>query len=86
MKKIAIYSRKSKETDTGESIKNQINICKEYFLRQYDQCTFEIFEDEGFSGGNTNRPAFKRMMQLAEHKQFDIIAAYKIDRIIASFI
>ena len=81
MKKIAIYSRKSKETDTGESIKNQINICKEYFLRQYDQCTFEIFEDEGFSGGNTNRPAFKRMMQLAEHKQFDIIAAYKIDRI-----
>ena len=81
MKKIAIYSRKSKETDTGESIKNQINICKEYFLRQYAKCTFEIFEDEGFSGGNTNRPAFKRMMQLAEHKQFDIIAAYKIDRI-----
>ena len=40
MKRIAIYSRKSKETDTGESIKNQINICKEYFLRQYDQCTF----------------------------------------------
>ena len=81
MKKIAIYSRKSKETDTGESIKNQINICKEYFLRQYNECIFEIFEDEGFSGGNTNRPAFKRMMQLAEHKQFDIIAAYKIDRI-----
>lgn len=81
MKKIAIYSRKSKETDTGESIKNQINICKDYFLRQYEKCHFEIFEDEGFSGGNTNRPAFKRMMQLAEHKQFDIIAAYKIDRI-----
>ncbi len=81
MKRIAIYSRKSKETDTGESIKNQINICKEYFLRQYDQCTFEIFEDEGFSGGNTNRPAFKRMMQLANYKQFDIIAAYKVDRI-----
>ncbi len=81
MKRIAIYSRKSKETDTGESIKNQINICKDYFLRQYEKCQFEIFEDEGFSGGNTNRPAFKRMMQLADHKQFDIIAAYKIDRI-----
>lgn len=79
--KIAIYSRKSKETDTGESIKNQIRMCKEYFTRQYDDCTFEIFEDEGFSGGNTNRPAFKRMMQLAKHKQFDIIAAYRIDRI-----
>lgn len=31
MKRIAIYSRKSKETDTGESIKNQINIVKSTF-------------------------------------------------------
>lgn len=79
--KIAIYARKSKETDTGESINNQINMCKDYFNRQYNDCTFEIFEDEGFSGGNINRPAFKRMMQLARHKQFDIITCYKIDRI-----
>ena len=79
--KIAIYARKSKETDTGESINNQINMCKEYFNRQYDNCTFELFEDEGFSGGNINRPAFKRMMQLARHKQFDIVTCYKIDRI-----
>lgn len=78
---IAIYSRKSKETDTGESIKNQIKMCENYFLRQYEDCKFEIFQDEGFSGGNTDRPAFKRMMNLAKHKQFDIIAAYKIDRI-----
>ena len=79
--KIAIYARKSKETDTGESINNQINMCKDYFNRQYNDCTFEVFEDEGFSGGNINRPAFKRMMQLARHKQFDIITCYKIDRI-----
>lgn len=79
--RIAIYSRKSKETDTGESIKNQIKMCKEYFLRQYANCTFEIFEDEGFSGGNINRPSFKRMMHLAKNEQFDIIAAYRIDRI-----
>lgn len=79
--RIAIYSRKSKETETGESIKNQIRMCKEYFTRQHDNCEFEVFEDEGFSGGNTNRPAFQRMMQLAKHKQFDIIAAYRIDRI-----
>lgn len=79
--RIAIYSRKSKETDTGDSIQNQIKMCKEYFNRQYDNCIFEVFEDEGFSGGNTNRPSFKRMMQLAKHKQFDIISCYKIDRI-----
>ncbi|MBM7835908.1 recombinase family protein [Clostridium sardiniense] len=79
--KIAIYSRKSKETDTGESIKNQINLCKNYFSNQYDNCNFETFIDEGFSGGNTNRPAFKRMMQFAKLKQFDIIGVYKVDRI-----
>lgn len=79
--KIAIYSRKSKETDTGESIKNQINMCKDYFNRQYDDCIFETFEDEGFSGGNINRPSFQRMMQLAKHKQFDVVTCYKIDRI-----
>ncbi|WP_195989620.1 recombinase family protein [Clostridium sp. D53t1_180928_C8] len=79
--KIAIYSRKSKETDTGESIQNQINMCMSYFKSQYEDCEFEIFEDEGFSGSNINRPAFKRMMQLARHKQFNIVACYKIDRI-----
>jgi len=79
--KIAIYSRKSIETDTGESIKNQINMCQDYFNRQYENCTFEVFQDEGFSGGNINRPSFQRMMELARIRQFDVIAVYKIDRI-----
>ena len=79
--RIAIYSRKSIETDTGESIQNQINMCKEYFNRQATDCTFEIFEDEGFSGGNTNRPSFQRMLTLIKMRQFDVITVYKIDRI-----
>ncbi|AUN19080.1 hypothetical protein B2H91_10730 [Clostridium botulinum] len=79
--KVAIYSRKSIETDKGESIKNQIEICKEYFLRRKSNVQFEIFEDEGFSGGNTNRPDFKIMMNRAKNNEFDIIACYKIDRI-----
>lgn len=79
--RIAIYSRKSVETDTGESIQNQIKLCKEYFKRQDPNCTFEIFEDEGYSGGNINRPSFQRMMELVKIKQFDIVAVYKIDRI-----
>jgi DNA invertase Pin-like site-specific DNA recombinase len=79
--RVAIYSRKSIETDTGESIKNQIAICKRYFQRENDECTFEIFEDEGFSGGNTNRPDFKRMMELVKATQFDAVAVYKLDRI-----
>lgn len=79
--RIAIYSRKSVETDTGESIKNQIIMCKRYFERNDEDCQFEIFEDEGFSGSNINRPDFKRMMQLVKIKQFDVVAVYKVDRI-----
>lgn len=81
MLRIAIYSRKSVETDTGESVKNQIAICKQYFKRENEECKFEVFQDEGFSGSNINRPSFQRMMELAKIKQFDIIAVYKIDRI-----
>ena len=79
--RIAIYSRKSIETDTGESINNQIAICRRYFEREDQECKFEVFEDEGFSGGNTRRPDFQRMMELVKAKQFDVIAVYKVDRI-----
>lgn len=78
---VAIYSRKSLETDTGESIKNQITLCKEYFNRIDNNALFEVFEDEGFSGGNTNRPAFQLMLSKAKKKEFDAIVCYKIDRI-----
>ena len=33
MKKVAIYSRKSKYTGKGDSIENQIEMCKNYVLR-----------------------------------------------------
>ena len=67
--KIAIYSRKSKFTGKGESIGNQVDLCREYVRSTFgnawaDRCV--IFEDEGFSGGNINRPAFQRMMEKIE--------------------
>lgn len=79
MIRVAIYSRKSVLTDKGESIENQIKIIKTYFNNK--NVSFEIFEDEGFSGKNTNRPSFNRMMKMVEMKKFDIVAVYKLDRI-----
>ena len=84
MKKIAIYTRKSRMTDTGDSIGTQIKLVKDYFRNQ--ECEFEIFEDEGFSGGNTNRPAFQLMIEKVKSKKFDIVAVYKIDRIARNII
>ena len=83
---IAIYSRKSKFTGKGESIGNQIELCRNHIALQYGQEYLDndrvlVFEDEGFSGGNTNRPAFKKMMQAAEKREFKAIVVYRLDRI-----
>ena len=79
--KVAIYSRKSKFTGKGESIQNQIEICKDYLNTHFDIKQFTIYEDEGFSGGNTDRPEFQRMIQDAKLKKFDMLICYRLDRI-----
>jgi len=81
---IAIYSRKSKFTGKGESIGNQVELCKEYvrnmFGEEYvDRCV--VFEDEGFSGGNLKRPDFQRMMDDVRKHKFKAIIVYRLDRI-----
>lgn len=81
---IAIYSRKSKFTGKGESIGNQIDLCKEYIRVHYgDQSANQVivYEDEGFSGGNLNRPDFKKMMHAAQKHKFKAIVVYRLDRI-----
>lgn len=81
---IAIYSRKSKFTGKGESIGNQVELCKEYIQTHYPEVPQDhvlIYEDEGFSGGNLNRPDFKKMMDAARQKKFKAIIVYRLDRI-----
>ena len=81
---IAVYSRKSKFTGKGESIGNQIELCKDYIRREYGEewaegC--EVFEDEGFSGGDLKRPDFQRMMENVRKRRYQAIVVYRLDRI-----
>ena len=81
---IAIYSRKSKFTGKGESIGNQIELCKEYIRAHYGDDALDhlvVYEDEGFSGGNLNRQDFKKMMAAAKERKFKAIIVYRLDRI-----
>ena len=81
---IALYSRKSKFTGKGESIGNQVELGKEYVRVHFGDAAVDkivVYEDEGFSGGNLNRPAFKRMMDAAKKRQFKAIIVYRLDRI-----
>lgn len=85
-KRIAIYSRKSKFTGKGESIENQIELCRQY-IRAHDaggvgaaeECL--IYEDEGFSGGTLKRPQFSRMMGDARSGKISAVIVYRLDRI-----
>ncbi|APQ95694.1 recombinase family protein [Clostridium botulinum] len=78
--KAAIYSRKSKFTGKGESIENQVQMCIEH-AKTVGITEYEIYEDEGFSGGNTERPKFQKMLLDAKAKKFDVLICYRLDRI-----
>lgn len=82
--KVAIYSRKSKFTGKGESIENQIEMCREYIHTHFPEVRDEdisVYEDEGYSGKNTKRPQFQMMMEAERKEHFDIIIVYRLDRI-----
>ena len=79
-----IYSRKSKFTGKGESIENQIELCRQYIASHISPEAAEkalVYEDEGFSGGTLERPQFKRMMADSHKQQFAAIVVYRLDRI-----
>lgn len=78
---IAIYSRKSKFTGKGDSIENQIEMCTAYAKEHFKDCTILVYEDEGFSGKNSNRPEFQRLMQDIKSKKINILMCYRLDRI-----
>ena len=80
----AIYSRKSKFTGKGESIENQIEMCRQYIARSFGQERADsalVYEDEGFSGGSMKRPNFQRMMRDVHKGRIQTIVCYRLDRL-----
>ncbi len=78
---IAIYSRKSKLTEKGESIENQIDMCSEYAKAHFENTNILVYEDEGYSGGNIDRPQFKGLIEDIKAKKIDVLMCYRLDRI-----
>lgn len=84
-RKKAIYARKSKYTGKGESIENQIDTCKHYLKTYFDinitDDDIVVYNDEGYTGANTERPHFKEMMKAIKNNEIDTIICYRLDRI-----
>lgn len=84
-----IYSRKSVETGRGESIENQVQLCREHILAAFPQTGPEdiwVYEDEGFSGKTLERPQFRRMMTDLRREAPDFVVCYRLDRISRSVV
>lgn len=84
-RKIAIYSRKSKYTGKGESINNQIEICKRKLNFTFDNLDYNndviIYEDEGYTGFNVKRPAFQRLLKDIRSNKIKLVVYYRTDRV-----
>ena len=82
-RKIAIYARKSKLTETGKSIENQITKCKSYAELKFDAAGDDIlvYQDEGLSGFYSDRPQYVHMLQDIKANKIKAVICYKFDRI-----
>ena len=82
-KKAAIYCRLSKDDEqSGDSV--SIETQKMMLIKYCADNNFEIFDvyiDDGFSGLNFNRPAFKRLIQDLENGFFNIVITKDLSRL-----
>ncbi len=78
---IGIYTRKSIYSDKSDSTANQAAICREYAKNNYTVTSIIEYEDEGYTGANTNRPGYTQLMNDIHNKKIDALVCYKIDRI-----
>ena len=86
-KRCAIYTRKS--TDEGldqeyNSLEAQRDSALAFISSQRHEgwiANVDGYDDGGFSGGNTNRPALKRLLADVEDGRVDVVVVYKIDRL-----
>lgn len=81
-KKAAIYTRVSTLYQIDkDSLPLQREELINYAKYVFNITDYEIFEDAGYSGKNTDRPAYQDMMTRVRDGEFSHIMVWKIDRI-----
>lgn len=73
-----IYARQSVEKRDSVSIEMQIELCRKLVP---DGADVQVYEDRGYTGTNTNRPAFQRMRKEICSGHISGVIVYKLDRI-----
>ena len=78
----AIYTRQSVDKMDSISIESQLEYCK-YETRWNP---YKSYSDKGYSGKNTNRPAFEEMLEDIKQGKISRVIVYKLDRISRSIL
>ncbi len=83
----AIYTRKSTEEGLDQdfnSLDAQRECCEHYVASMEGEgwtCLPDRYDDGGFTGGNMDRPALKRLLAEIEDGKVDCVVIYKYDRL-----
>lgn len=78
---IACYGRKSIYSDKSDSTDVQYKFAEEYCKSHYTDYVLTRYEDEGYTGANTDRPDYNRLIANVTDQQINVVICYKIDRI-----
>lgn len=88
--RVAIYTRKSIEA-SAEQKYNSLEAQRDAVLRYIHMKESEgwhalpdVYEDNGFTGANTNRPAYQRLREDIARGGINVLAIYRLDRITRS--
>src|SRR5437763_7273906 len=88
----AVYTRKSTEEGLEQefnSLDAQRESAQAYIASQQDEgwvCLPDRYDDGGFTGGNTERPALQRLLADIGEGKVDAVVIYKIDRLSRSLL
>lgn len=86
----AIYTRKSSEEGLEQSFNSldaQREACEAFIASQRHEgwrALPALYADGGYSGGNLERPALKRLLDDVQANKVDTIVVYKVDRLTRS--
>jgi DNA invertase Pin-like site-specific DNA recombinase len=76
-KTVAIYARVSTDRQTTDSQLHQLRD----FVRRAKWKVYREYIDTGYSGKNTQRPAYTEMLSDARRRRFELLLVWKLDRL-----
>lgn len=76
----AIYARYSSSAQNDASIEQQLTECRRY-AEDNNLTIVAAYEDRAISGRTDKRPGFQKMLRAAERGEFEVLLAYKSNRI-----